>query len=118
MPTKPAAGTDILLTTTETVEGRPVAQYLGIVSGVAVLGFGMFKEFFSGFTDVFGGRSKSYQKEYSKAQEDALADLRGKAAELGGNAVIALHFDHESISAKEKSFTMVVATGTAVKLAD
>ena len=108
----------VLLTTTQGFETRRVRDYLGVVNGVAVMGFGVFREFFSGITDIVGGRSKSYQKEYTRALEIALTDLREKAADVGADAVVAIHFDYESISSKGKDFTMVVATGTAIRFAE
>ncbi len=107
----------VALTTTQGFETRKIAEYHGIVNGVAVMGFNVFREFFAGITDIVGGRSKSYQNEYSKALQNALDDLREKAAQGGADAVVAIHFDYDSISSKGKDFTMVVATGTAVKFA-
>ncbi len=107
----------IALTTTQGFETRRVGEYLGIVNGVAVMGFNVFREFFAGITDIVGGRSKSYQNEYTKALENALEDLREKAARMNADAIVAINFDYESISSKGKDFTMVVATGTAVRFA-
>lgn len=107
----------VMLTTTQGFETRKIGEYLGIVNGVAVMGFNVIREFFAGITDIVGGRSKSYQNEYTKALEMALNDLREKAAEAGAEAVVSINFDYDSISSKGKDFTMVVATGTAVRFA-
>jgi len=107
---------EMIVTTTNTVEGRKIKSYLGVVSGVVVTGFGMFREFLSGFTDTLGGQSGSYQDEYKKGKELAIVELKQEAIKLSGDAVVGIRLDFESISSKAKSFIMVTATGTAVQL--
>ena len=106
----------MIITTTETVEGRNVTAYLGIVSGDAVMGTNIFKDFFAGIRDIVGGRSGAYEGELAKAKEFALQDMQARAAELGADAVVAVDLDYESISHDKVCMLMVSANGTAVKL--
>lgn len=107
---------NFLVSTTFTIEGRKIKAYLGIVSGVAVLGFGILREFLAGVTDTFGGESGSYQKEILSAKNSALNKLINDAVALSANAVVGVKLDFEQISSQGTSFIMVTATGTAVQL--
>lgn len=107
----------MIITTTDAVEGKTVAEYCGIVSGEAILGANLFKDFFAGIRDVVGGRSGAYEKEFRKAKEAALEDMRKQAEELGADAVVAIDLDYEVIGGDQKTMLMVSANGTAVKFA-
>ena len=106
----------MIVTTTDGVEGRKVAQYLGIVTGEAVMGTNVFRDMFAGIRDIVGGRSGSYQKELRKAKELAMETLLENAQELGADAVVGCDLDYEVIGGDDKTMLMVVANGTAVKL--
>jgi uncharacterized protein YbjQ (UPF0145 family) len=103
----------MLLLTTNTIEGKRINKYLGIVSGEAILGANIFKDFFAGIRDIVGGRSAAYEKELRQAKDIALAEMADQAKHLGGNAVIAVDLDYETIGANG-SMLMVSASGTAV----
>lgn len=103
----------MLVLTTNTVEGKRITKYFGIVSGEAILGVNIFKDFFAGIRDIVGGRSAAYERELRQAKDIALAEMSEQARGLGGNAVIAVDLDYETIGAKG-SMLMVSASGTAV----
>jgi uncharacterized protein YbjQ (UPF0145 family) len=105
----------MLIVTTNTIEGKQVRQYLGVVSGEAILGANIFKDFFAGIRDIVGGRSAAYEKELRQAKDLALAEMAEQAQQLGGNAVLAVDLDYETIGANG-SMLMVSASGTAVIL--
>jgi uncharacterized protein YbjQ (UPF0145 family) len=105
---------EFIITSTEIIQGKEIKSYLGIVEGISITGFGALREVFSSWTDIFGGKSGSYEKEFTVAKEKALYDLKTKAQSLSANAIVGVRLDFESISAKGKSFVMVTATGTAV----
>jgi uncharacterized protein YbjQ (UPF0145 family) len=106
----------MIITTTDGIEGRTITAYLGIVTGEAVLGTNIFRDFFAGIRDIVGGRSGSYEKELRKARDTALAELTDEAKALGADAVIAVDLDYEHIGSGDRSMLMVSANGTAVKL--
>ena len=108
----------MLMTTTTTVEGRRVDDYLGIVQGEAILGANIFRDFFAGIRDIVGGRSGAYEGELRKAREIALREMQDQAAALGANAIIGIDLDYETIQMGSNSgnMLMVSATGTAVRL--
>lgn len=105
----------MIVTTTTLVEGRPVKEYLGIVAGEAILGANIFRDLFASIRDVVGGRSGSYEQVLRQAREEALAEMQAEAAKLGGDAVIGVDFDYETVG-QTGSMLMVAASGTAVKL--
>lgn len=105
----------MLLSTTSNLEGHPVQRYLGLVSGEAILGANVFRDFFAGIRDMIGGRSGSYEKVLRKAKEAAIEDMVEAAGDLGANAVIGIDFDYETVQIKEGGdMLMVTVTGTAV----
>ena len=101
----------ILVTTTPTVEGRRVKKYLGIVSGDAVLGVNIFRDFFAGIRNIVGGRSAAYEKELRGAKETALKEMAAQAEQMGANAVVGVDLDYETLNG---TMLMVIASGTAV----
>jgi len=105
----------MIVTTTSSVEGRPVGQYLGLVSGEAVMGANIFRDFFAGIRDIVGGRSGSYENVLRSARDQAMSEMIDDAQRLGADAVIGVSVDYEAIGASD-SMLMVVMTGTAVKL--
>lgn len=107
----------MLVLTTPSVEGKPVKQYFGIVSGEAILGANIFRDFFAGIRDIVGGRSASYEVELRKAKQIAVDEMCAQAREMGANAVLAVDIDYENIQInKGGGMLMVCASGTAVKL--
>lgn len=105
----------MLTVTTPSIEGRRVTRYLGIVSGEAILGANIFKDFFAGIRDIVGGRSAAYEEELRKAKEIALNEMMMQAQTLGGNAILGVDLDYETIGTNG-SMLMVSASGTAVVL--
>lgn len=106
----------MLLTTTATIEGSQI-QYLGVVSGEAILGANIFKDFFAGIRDIVGGRSAAYEGELRKAKDIAMSEMQQQAAQLGANAVIGIDIDYETIQiGNGGGMMMVSASGTAVIL--
>ena len=103
----------MLIVTTDTVEGKRVVQYLGIVSGDAIVGANFVRDFFASVRDVVGGRAGGYEKALRGAKQHALDDMVEQAQELGANAVIGVDLDYETVG---DTMLMVSANGTAVRL--
>lgn len=103
----------LLITTTNTIEGRRIERYIGIVSGEAILGVNIIKDFFAGVRDVIGGRSGAYEDELRKGKDIAIGEMAEQARLLGANAVIGVALDYETLG-RSGSMLMVSASGTAV----
>src|SRR5215218_11255648 len=106
-------GRNMILTTTATLDGRRITNYLGIVSGEAILGANIFKDLFAGIRDIVGGRSAAYEQELRRARSIALTEIRQAASELGANAIVGIDLDFETVGA-QGSMLMVSVSGTAV----
>jgi uncharacterized protein YbjQ (UPF0145 family) len=108
-------GGSMIIVTTPSMEGRRIKHYLGLVSGDAILGANLFRDLFAGIRDIVGGRSAAYEKELRSAKRIALVEMMDEAAELGGNAVVGVDLDYETIEmGSGGGMLMVSATGTAV----
>ena len=105
----------MILSTTNTIEGKPVNDYLGIVTGETIIGANIFKDFFASIRDIVGGRSGSYERVLKEAKDTALKEMKEEAIKLNANAVIGIDLDYETVG-KNGGMLMVTASGTAVKL--
>lgn len=103
----------MIITTTNTVEDRKIADYRGIVVGEAIMGANIFRDFFAQITDVVGGRSGAYESKLQDARDTALNELEQRAAAAGADAVVGVDLDYEVVG---DSMLMVSASGTAVVL--
>ena len=104
----------MIQTTTPSVEGRTIEEYLGVVTGEAILGANIFKDLFAGVRDIVGGRSGAYEEELRKAREIAMSELAAEATSRGADAVVGIDLDYETVG--QGSMLMVTASGTAVRL--
>ncbi len=105
----------IIVSTTPTIEGRPIQEYHGIVVGEVIVGANLFRDLFANIRDIVGGRSGSYERILSDARNEAIAELQAECASRGGNAVVGVDLDYEVVGDKG-SMLMVSASGTAVKI--
>jgi uncharacterized protein YbjQ (UPF0145 family) len=105
----------MIVTTTPTIDGRTVHAYLGVVSGEAIMGANIFRDFLAGIRDIVGGRAGAWEKVMQDAREEALKEMQEHAARLGADAVIGVQLSFNALGASD-SMLMVAASGTAVKL--
>ncbi len=103
----------MIITTTPTIEGHPIEEYLGIVTGEAILGAHIGRDILASITDIVGGRSREYEEEVHKARDIALEEMASEAASRGGNAVVGVDIDYEVI---RQGMLMVSVSGTAVRV--
>ena len=103
----------MLISTTPTIEGRPIQAYKGVVTGETIIGANLFKDFMAGIRDIIGGRSGSYERGFREGQNTALAEMEQRAQEMGANAIVGVDIDYETIG-QNGSMLMVAVSGTAV----
>ena len=101
------------LTTTPQIEGRPIREYKGVVTGETIIGANAFKDFFAGIRDIVGGRSGSYEKVLRQAKDPSMREMTERAEALGANAIVGIDIDYETIG-ETNSMLMVATSGTAV----
>ena len=105
--------TIMILSTTPQIEGRPIREYKGVVTGEVIIGANVLKDFMAGLTDFFGGRSGSYEKVLIEAKDSSMQEMMQRAEALGANAIVGIDIDYETIGANG-SMLMVATSGTAV----
>jgi len=103
----------MLVSTTNTLEGRPITEYMDVICAQGVLGVNAFKDIAAGMRNVFGGRSKSYENELAAGVSAVLEELREIAARMGADGIVGIDIDYETVGS---NMLMVSASGTAVKL--
>ena len=105
----------MIVTTTHTVEGRQIVEYLGIVTGEVILGANIFRDMFASIRDVFGGRSGAYEQVLERGRREAILEMVDKGRQLGGDALVVVDLDYQVLG-KRGSMLMIAVNGTAVKL--
>jgi uncharacterized protein YbjQ (UPF0145 family) len=103
----------MLMTTTASIDGKPITRYLGIVTGEAIIGANIFRDIFAGVRDIVGGRSGTYEKALAEARQVAMVEMQTRAQELGANAVVGIDLDYEVLG-QNNGMLMVAVSGTAV----
>ena len=103
----------MILSTTPQIEGRPIREYKGVVTGETIIGANFVKDFFASIRDVVGGRSGSYEKVLREAKDTSMEEMMQRAEELGANAIVGIDIDYETIGANNYML-MVATSGTAV----
>ncbi|MFV9509716.1 YbjQ family protein [Tepidibacillus sp. LV47] len=103
----------MIITTTSHLDGKTIKEYLGIVSGEAIMGANVVRDFLAGITDIIGGRSGAYESKLAEGREIAIREMMDKARSLGANAIIGVDLDFETL---RDGMMMCIATGTAVKV--
>lgn len=103
----------MILTTTPQIEGHPIREYKGLVTGETIIGANVIKDIKASIRDFFGGRSGSYEKVLIEAKETSLREMTERAQSMGANAIVGIDIDYETIGEKG-SMLMVATSGTAV----
>lgn len=101
----------MIVTTTNSIEGKSLTEYRGIVVGEAIMGANVVRDFFAGITDIVGGRSGAYEAKLQDARDTAMRELEDRARRMGANAVVGVDLDYEVVG---DSMLMVSVSGTAV----
>lgn len=103
----------MILSTTPTLEGHPIREYRGVVTGETIIGANVFKDFMASISDFFGGRSGSYEKVLREAKDTAMREMAERAESMGCNAVVGIDIDYETVG-ERGSMLMVTCSGTGV----
>jgi uncharacterized protein YbjQ (UPF0145 family) len=101
------------ISTTPTLEGHPIREYKGVVTGETIIGANLFRDFFAGIRDIVGGRAGSYEEVLREAKDTAIREMMDEARKLGANAVVGVDLDYETLGSAN-GMLMVAASGTAV----
>jgi len=105
----------MITTTTPNIEGKQITDYLGIITGEAIMGANIFRDFLAGIRDIIGGRAGTYESKLIDARETALREMEAEAVQRGANAVVGVDINYEVLG-KGNGMLMVSTSGTAVKI--
>lgn len=105
----------MIITTTPSIEGKQITDYLGVVFGEVISGVDFVKDFTAGLSNFFGGRSGTYEEELIRAREQAMQEMAQRAYQLGADAILAVDIDYEVLGTNN-GMLMVTASGTAVRI--
>jgi uncharacterized protein YbjQ (UPF0145 family) len=104
---------NMIVTTTPNIEGKRITRYAGIVTGEAIIGANIFRDFFAKVRDIVGGRAGAYESSLADARQIAMQEMQEAAAKLGANAVVGVDLDYEVLG-QSNGMLMVSISGTAV----
>ena len=103
----------MILSTTPQIEGHPIREYKGVVTGETIIGANVFKDLFAGIRDIVGGRAGSYEKVLIEAKDTSMQEMMQRAMAMGANAIVGIDIDYETVG-ESNSMLMVSTSGTAV----
>jgi uncharacterized protein YbjQ (UPF0145 family) len=103
----------MILTSTETVPGRSVREFLGLVSGSTVRAKHLGRDFMAGLKNLVGGELKGYTELLQEAREEAIERIKAEAQARGADAIVNVRFSTSSIA---QGAAEIFAYGTAVRL--
>jgi len=102
----------MLMTTTPGIEGRTIVDYLGIVTGEAIMGANVVRDFLASITDIVGGRSGAYESKLKEARDVAFEEMRVQASRIGASGIVGIDIDYEVV---RDGMLMVAVSGTAIR---
>ena len=112
------AAENVTLTTSSRLATGQVSCEVEIITAEVAYGVNVFRDMFAGIRDFVGGRSGAIQKVLRDARRTVLLELKKEALMVGADAVIAVDLDYHELSGGDKNgMIMLVASGTAVKVA-
>jgi len=103
----------MIVSTTPQLDGKPIREYLGVVTGEAIMGANIVRDLFASVTDIIGGRSGAYEAKLRDGRDIALQEMVDEAKKLGASAVVGVDLDYEVV---RDGMLMISASGTAVKV--
>ncbi|MEW9579192.1 heavy metal-binding domain-containing protein [Bacillus toyonensis] len=103
----------MIVTTTNTIQGKEIIEYIDIVNGEAIMGANIVRDIFASVRDVVGGRSGAYESKLKEARDIAMEEMKQLATQKGANAIVGIDVDYEVI---RDGMLMVAVSGTAVRV--
>lgn len=103
----------MLITTTDAIAGRDIAETLGIARGNTIRARHVGSDIVAGLRNLVGGEVSEYTKLMAEAREQALDRMTANARKMGADAVVSVRFVTAMIAAGAAE---ILAYGTAVRL--
>lgn len=104
----------ILISNTESIPGRNIVEFYGVVTGNTVRAKHVGRDIMAGLKNIVGGELKGYTELLQDSRKEATNRMIEQAASMGANAVVNVRFATSSIS---QGAAELFAYGTAVRVA-
>ena len=105
--------TPIILSNTETVPGRRIVEFYGVVSGNTVRAKHVGRDIMASLKNIVGGELKGYTELLQESREEATRRMIAQATSMGANAVVNIRFATSSVA---QGAAELFAYGTAVRV--
>ena len=103
----------MILSNVETVPGKKIVEFYGVVSGNTVRAKHVGRDIMAGLKNIVGGELKGYTELLQESREEAQARMVEQARSMGANAVVNVRFATSSVA---QGAAELFAYGTAVKV--
>ena len=103
----------MIVTTTSTIQGKEIIEYIDIVNGEAIMGKNIVSDLFASVRDVVGGRAGAYESKLKEARDIAMEEIKILARQKNANAIVGIDVDYEVV---REGMLMVAVSGTAVRI--
>ncbi|MCB9365409.1 MAG: YbjQ family protein [Flavobacteriales bacterium] len=102
----------MIFVTTETIQGKEIAETLGTVRGSTVRARNIGRDFFAGLKNIVGGEISEYTELLADAREQAIKRMIDDAQKLGADGIVNVRFTTSQVM---QGAAEMLAYGTAVK---
>jgi uncharacterized protein YbjQ (UPF0145 family) len=103
----------MILSNIETVPGRTIREFFGVVSGSTVRAKHIGRDIMAGLKNIVGGELKGYTELLQEARQEAIDRMIQQAQSVGANAVVNVRFSTSNIT---QGAAELFAYGTAVRV--
>ncbi len=107
------SSSNIILSNTESVPGRRIVEFYGVVSGNTVRAKHIGRDFLAGLKNIVGGELTAYTDLLAESREEATSRMVQQARSVGANAVVNVRFATSSVA---QGAAELFAYGTAVRV--
>lgn len=101
------------LSNIETIPGKNIVEFYGVVSGSTVRAKHIGRDFMAGLKNIVGGELSGYTELLKEAREEAMDRMVQQAQALGANGVVNVRFSTSSVA---QGAAELFAYGTAVRV--
>ena len=106
-------GSRLILSNTETIPGKNIVEFYGVVTGSTVRAKHIGRDIMAGLKNIVGGELTGYTELLREARNEAINRLEKEAESMGANAVVNIRFATSSVA---QGAAELFAYGTAVRV--
>jgi uncharacterized protein YbjQ (UPF0145 family) len=103
----------MIVTNTETVPGKSIVEFYGLVTGNTVRAKHVGRDIMAGLKNIVGGELRGYTELLNESRQEATDRMVEQARSMGANAIVNVRFATSSVA---QGAAELFAYGTAVKV--